>query len=293
MSSQLGSGLSTKESSEQLQAATEDQAEMPDSAARPLAHPQRLRFLTTIIVSLLGALVALPAVISLDGAFPVENLSVEMTNRIRNRSDDPIAWAKERSNRWTSLYQTTAACLAVFGASVGAILGFTLSFTTQPILATLRSTVWGGLIGGFAAAVGAILEAGLLIKIETLALDVTLKTILGHAVAWSVLAAGLSLLFIPFRRDPRGYMTMLGRGIVAGTVAALLYSPLAAIVFQLERSDMSIPEGSLNKLMFLSLSALLILYGIQIPTPPLKTNTQAGECAPSETHLETEPTPAH
>ena len=293
MSSQLGSGLSTKQSSEQLQAATEDQAEMPDSAARSSANPQSLRFLTTIIVSLLGALVALPAVNSLDGAFPVENLSVEMTNRIRNRSDDPIAWAKERSNRWTSLYQTTAACLAVFGASVGAILGFTLSFMTQPILATLRSTVWGGLIGGFAAAVGAMLEAGLLIKIETLALDVTLKTILGHAVAWSVLAAGLSLLFIHFRRDPRGYMTMLGRGIVAGTVAALLYSPLAAIVFQLERSDMSIPEGSLNKLMFLSLSALLILYGIQIPTPTLKTNTQTGEYAPSETPLETEPTPAH
>ena len=293
MSSQLGSGLSTKQSSEQLQAATEDQAEMPDSAARSSANPQSLRFLTTIIVSLLGALVALPAVNSLDGAFPVENLSVEMTNRIRNRSDDPIAWAKERSNRWTSLYQTTAACLAVFGASLGVILGFTLSFTTQPILATLRSTVWGGLVGCFAAAVGAMLEAGLLIKIETLALDVTLKTILGHAVAWSVLAAGLSLLFIPLRRDPRGYMTMLGRGIVAGTVAALLYSPLAAIIFQLERSDMSIPEGSLNKLMFLSLSALLILYGIQIPAQTQKTSTQTGDCAPPETPLGSTPSPAH
>ena len=291
MSSHPGSGLSEISNEQPLSSAIEGQAEMPDSAALVSpSTPRRLSFLSTLLVALLGAAVALPAVISLDGAFPVENLSVEMTNRIRNRSDDPIAWAKERSNRWTSLYQTTAACLAVFGASVGTFAGFALSFRTQPLLTTLRSAVLGGLIGGLSAAAGAMLEAAFLIKIETLTLDVTLKTIIGHAVAWSVLAAGLSLLFIPIHRDLRGYLTMLSRGIVAGSVAALVYSPLAAIVFQLERSDMSIPEGSLNKLMFLSLSALLILYGIQIPAPSLKASVQADQASLPGTSFESSPT---
>ncbi|WP_397569775.1 hypothetical protein [Schlesneria sp. T3-172] len=247
---------------------TKVQAAMPViTAPATNVASRRLSLLTTIIVALLGAATSLPAVMSLDGAFPVENLSVEMTNRIRARRDDPIAWAKERSNRWTSLYKTTASCLGVFGAATGAFFGLLLAFPHSSPTTMLRTTLSGSLLGGTFAAAGGVLEAALLMNLETLGLDPSLKTIIGHAVGWSGMAAGLSLLLTSVRTDSIGYLQRLISGAVGGALAALIYSPLSAVLFQLERSDMSIPEGTLNRLMFLTIAALFVLIAVQRPIP--------------------------
>jgi hypothetical protein len=243
----------------------------------------RTRFVQTIIAACLAALVSLPCVAVLDGLFPVENLSVEMTNRIRNNREDPIAWAKERSNRWTSLYRTTVACLSVFGASVGVAFSVLGSSGANSILQSLRNCVSGGLVCFTAAALGAFLESALLMKLESSGIDLTIKTMIGHAVAWSFLGAGVGIVSTSGSCLRAMRYGAVGRGLAGGVFAAIVYAPLTAVIFQLERSDISIPEGGLNKLFFLSSAAILIGICVRYSQPSL---ARAAQSQPDNASLE-------
>ncbi|MDP1795965.1 MAG: hypothetical protein Q8K78_00715 [Planctomycetaceae bacterium] len=230
------------------------------------------------IAALLATVVALPMAVTFDGRFPVENLSVEMTNRIRNNRHDAVAWAKERSNRWESLYRTTVACLTGFGATLGGIAALLGVVSPAPMSARLRWLMAGIVLGAVAAALGGYLEAGLLIKIEKITLDPMLRAMLGHAVAWMVVGAGVAIaatLSVPAWLAKK---VAIGRAMVGAIGAAVLYSPLAAILFQLERSDLPIPEGSLNKLLFLGLAGLLICGRLgSVPSPSIVPSGNVNE----------------
>lgn len=220
----------------------------------------------TVVAALLASLIALPGVASLDGRFPVENLSVEMTNRIRNNRDDQVAWAKERSNRWVSLSLTTISCLAVFGVSIGAIFGVLQASSSESATVMAKGFLVGGLIGLFAGVIGASLEASLLMKLEATGLDLTIRALIGHAVAWSTIGLGMAVvctLFGPHRH----FLQVAGRAIAAGVGSAIVYAPAAAVFFQLQRSDLSVPEGLLNKFFFLFSAAIFLGYGARcLPT---------------------------
>lgn len=216
--------------------------------------------------ALIASLLALPVAVTFDGRFPVENLDVEMTNRIRNNRTDAVAWAKERSNRWESMYRTTVACLTGFGAALGGVAALLGSVSTATVLTRLRWLAVGVVLGAVCAAVGAFLEAGLLIKIEKLALDPMLRTMIGHAVAWLVIGGGVAIaatLSTPKWGEKR---SAIGRTCVGAIGAAVVYTPSAAIMFQLLRSDLPIPEGVGNKLLFLALAAVS-MFGMLAGAP--------------------------
>ncbi len=209
------------------------------------------------VTALFATLLAWPLAIAFEGRFPVENLSVEMTNRIRNNRDDAIAWAKERSNRWESMYRTSVACLTGFGAVLGCVSGLLGATKTAPLLARMRYLLAGLMLGALFAAAGAYLEAGFLIKIEKFGLDPMYGTMLGHAVAWTVIAVGLALSSTLSVSGWSSKLGAAGRAAVGALLAAVCYPPIAAILFPLDRSDLPIPEGNLNKLLFLGTAAVL------------------------------------
>ena len=43
--------------------------------------------------------------------------------------------------------------------------------------------------------------------------------------------------------------------VAAGLIAAVLYAPLAAVLFQVDRSDAAIPTGRWNQLFWIELAA--------------------------------------
>lgn len=235
---------------------------LSSSALSPQAPPaaveqstRRWGLLLYLSAGLLGALVAWPWLIHFENRFPVENLSVEMTNRIRNNREDPIAWAQERHNRWTSLHRNTAVCLAGFGLAVGAALAMAAGVARRSARLVLLGAVTGAACGAVAGAAGGVLEAALLMRLEGENLQLAHRTVAGHAVGWSVafagMALGVAIVVGRLRRAPY----LIGSVIVAGMAAAALYSPLAAILFPLDRSDFPIPEGDGNKLLFAGLAA--------------------------------------
>lgn len=229
------------------------------STAPKRVFPRRL--LLWLVVAGMISVLALPLAVVFDGRFPVANLDVEMTNRIRNNRHDAIAWAKERSNRWESMYRTTVACLAGFGALMGGVAAFLGAVPQSSLLKKLQWFAAGVCLGGVAAALGGYLEAGLLIKIEKLPLDPTLRTMLGHGLAWMVLGLGVALAATFSATSWSERLVAVGRACLGAILATITYSPVAAVAFQLVRSDLPIPEGTGNKLLFLG-TAGLALFGM-------------------------------
>ncbi len=242
-----------------------------DTATQPAADPATGpadrwgSWLAISFLSGLAALLAWPGVMTLDGRFPVENLSVEMTNRIRNNADDPVAWAQERTNRWSSLAKTSASCLAVFGGIFGGLMGGAIGARRwwSPKYALL------GLICGVGAGIGGgVLESTLLIRLEKAGLDPLLLTALGHAVAWGCLATALVVVMRWVQGRASGLMAQLARVWGAAAATALIYALVAAIAFQMLRSDLPIPEGAGNKLLFLLLGAWALGAALLRPITP-------------------------
>ncbi|MDB5388221.1 MAG: hypothetical protein JWM11_3867 [Planctomycetaceae bacterium] len=233
----------------------------PRDAPAPVPAMQ-LQTWHLIITALFAAGLAWPVLMHFEGAFPMENLTVEMTNRIRANAEDPIAWAKERQNQWDAVSRNSILNLGVFGTCLGLCLSLTLALVRGgPFWSMARTWAYGTGLGMIAGIAGGYLSARTAFALgRGKEFDVTLRSSLIHASGWIVpgLACGVILGLALGRR--RLVRPAFG-GMIGGLLAALLYEPLAAILFQLDRSDIPLPEGAGNKLMFLGLAAVLMLVG--------------------------------
>jgi hypothetical protein len=200
------------------------------------------------LLAVVASLMAWPALLVIDGKFPVENLSVEMTNLIRNNRNDPVAWAQERMNRWTSLAKTASICLAAFG---GVFVGLASARDEATRRWSLRKFLAGVGFGAGAGILGGLAEATLVVRLERLFSDRLLLSAMGHAVGWAFLATALVLMLGMSRPSPARWLTRLLEGVGGAVVASLVYAVVAAVAFPMLRSDLPIPEGALNKLVFL------------------------------------------
>jgi hypothetical protein len=248
----------------------------PRSACGSAAGPWRL-----LVAGILGALLSVPWMAHFDERFPVENLNEDMTNRIRNNREDPIAWAKERENRFTSLYQTAVVCLAGFGCAVGGMLGFAEGAARRSVARAALGLFGGALAGAIFAAAGGYAEASVAMGLEKSGLDRTYRAILGHAIAWSFCAVGLSIAVGVAARSPKFAARVLAPAILAGVLAELIYSPVAAMLFQLYKSDLPIPEGTSNKLLFACLAGGLMALSIgRVRVPAAVPAMDGGQARP-------------
>jgi hypothetical protein len=229
------------------QAGVPSEASSRSAAATSLVIP----WSRVAVVIALSVLCAAPAVQILDGMFPVENLSVEMTNLVRNNPNDPVAWAQERFNRWSSLAKTSAACLAVFGAVLAALSALVSGVGQQPVSQRLRALVLGALIGGLSGVVGGLLESTFLIRMEKAGFDRSTLAMAGHAIGWFCLAVGMAVSVALSQGTWSGVIDRCGRGLVAAGLAAVVYAVASGLLFQMVRSDLPIPEGIGNPETFL------------------------------------------
>lgn len=204
------------------------------------------------LLAVVSGLLAWPGLLVLDGKFPVENLSVEMTNLIRNNRDDPVAWAQERMNRWTSLAKTAASCLSIFG---GVFVGLAVVRDAATRWWSARRLLAGVCVGVVAGIVGGLAEATLVIRLERVVLDRLLLAALGHAVSLTCLGAAVAFLLPAARQSPQEWLSKLLKVFGGAVLASLVYAVVAAVVFPMQRSDLPIPEGDFNKLLFLIISA--------------------------------------
>lgn len=249
---------------------------MNDAAAEPVgemapapetsAPASRLRVWHLVVAGLLAAGLAWPFAMKFEKTFPQENLSVEMTNRIRARADDPIAWAKDRQNYWEHLYRNGVLRLGIFCICMGGCLGIATAATRYGSLLVRIRGVLTGLLLGAVAGVGSGFSAAAMayyIDKNMRDADVTIRSPLIHGAGWIIpaLMCGVILGLTSGNRRQVVPTTMLHAfgGVLGAFFATMLYEPLAGWLFQLDRTDIPFPEGTANKFLFMGLAAVLMM----------------------------------
>jgi hypothetical protein len=242
------------------ESASPEAASAASQSAAPSAVPGRLRIWHLILAALVASGLAWPYMKRYERAFPMENLSVEMTNRIRAKADDPIAWAKERQNQWEAASRNAMLNLGIFGLCVGGCLGLTGSLNRRiTLFHLLCSLVYGIVLGTVAGIASALVSAYIFLRVDKLpGMEVPTRSLIIHGMGLAVFGLFCGLILALTARPGRTGMLAFG-GLLGGLIASLVYEPLAAICFQLVRSDIPVPEGPENKLLFLVLSSVLML----------------------------------
>lgn len=240
-------------------------SEPPVPAPQSLPSVSRANPAFLVAAALLGAGLAWPLLMHFEKAFPVPNLPVEMTNRLRVRNDDPIAMAAERVNRWNSVSRNSTLNFGLFGICLGTCLGLagglSAGWTARKLVVSI---VRGAAIGGISGVLGGLLAAVVSYSLrDAFHIDTSLRAAMIHSTGWLIpgLACGIIL---GMSLGGRKLALLAVGGLLGGLFSALLYEPLSGILFQLERTDIPLPEGSWNKLMFLFLAAESMVMGAWI-----------------------------
>jgi hypothetical protein len=249
-----------------------ESAPMSESAstsayAKIAAPPSTLRNWHLIIVALVASGLAYPLVKHFEKSFPMENLTVEMTNRIRANFDDPIAWAKERQNKWEGLSRNAMLNFGIFGCCLGTCLGLFSAIADRGTLVfILRSVLYGAGLGAVSGVAGGALAAWMALTLESSKqMDIMLRSTLIHSAGWVVPGLVCGLILSLTSRERRVALLMVG-GVIGGLVAGGLYEPVAGILFQLDRTDIPMPEGTGNKYLFLAMGSVLMAIGARSAT---------------------------
>lgn len=227
-------------------------------AGGPLVPLRPLPIWLLLIVALLAAGISWPFVNRFADAFPNPGLDEDMTNRIRADRNDPIAWAKDRELRLLSLTRNAALNYGFFGLCLGASLGLVAAKSAGGSVASvLRSAALGLVLGAIGGAVGGFATGRVALEIDyPNGPDTSIRSMVMHAPGWGLvgLACGAAVSFASGRR----LAPLLLGGAVGGALAAVVYEQLAAVLMQLDRSDLPVPEGSANRLLFLACLAAAV-----------------------------------
>jgi hypothetical protein len=92
-----------------------------------------------------------------------------------------------------------------------------------------------------------------------------------HAAAWSVTATGVAMTTAVASKHYRGLPRLLIAAVLAGLTSAMLFVPLATILFPLQNSDMLVPAEFTGRLLFVSLAGMLM--GLAAASSPFLTET--------------------
>lgn len=231
------------------------------------ATVSRLRMWHLMIAALVAAGLAWPLVKHFEKSFPMANLTVEETNLLRANPDDPVAWAKERQNFWDSLSRNSMLNFGCFGCCLGLCLGLVSAFASrQSIVALLQNLLYGAGLGTVGGAGGGLAAAAMANALRnSREMDVTIRSSLIHGAGWIVpgLACGV-ILWVTCGERRLGLLSL--GGLLGGLLAAMLYEPIAGILFQLDRTDLPMPEGTGNKYLFLAMAGVLMALGAKSAT---------------------------
>ena len=148
-----------------------------------------------------------------------------------------------------------ALAAGLFGAAVGGLFGAAAGLQ-RTARAAGGGAILGVLLGALCGAVGGYI--GTEIGGWTASLSLSYQTILTHVTMWGAAGAGIGLAAGLARRAPGSLLVSAIGCIAAGLLGAVLYSPLAALAFPGDDSDLAVPDGTLNRFVWVLLPAVLM-----------------------------------
>lgn len=165
---------------------------------------------------------------------------------------------EELAQQRTASYRNTALAIGLFGFAVGGLLGAGTGAARRSVRTAVLCTAGGLLLGGLFGAVGGYASIWVMEQLALTRLPTRFQNLGSQATAWLTVAVGIGLgLSLPGGRWRR-VAASTGGSVVAATAACAAYVVLAAILFPLENSDLPVPEGNLNRLLWATMTAGLI-----------------------------------
>lgn len=220
----------------------------PDRSGGLAAGP-----IVLLIAGLVGAGIAWPLVMHFDQFFLI---SEELRALNPPYSDEAAARIDEEER--SVGYLNAMLTFGLFGLATAGTFGLTEGLMRRSAKITVVGILGGGIVGALAGVAAGVAAQFVRLQLAMRPLDDGYKALAIHAIAWIVVGAGLGIA-VGMLAGRRAVLFRTGAaGAVAGLVAAVLYSPLAAVLFPLQNSELLLPAGSLNRLLWVSLAGALI-----------------------------------
>jgi hypothetical protein len=155
--------------------------------------------------------------------------------------------------------RNAGAAFAFVGAALAACIGSSAGLAGRrwgTAFLGLPAGIALGALVGWAAGWAAVL-ANHHLKM-TLGLDGLYVAVLTHAAAWAVIALPLGLLAWLGLRGRVSLVETVAMAVVGAALGALVYPVVAALAFQMSNSELAVPSGHWNRLVWIETAAVLI-----------------------------------
>lgn len=233
------------------------------SAAEALTKPPH-KWMTTALLTAAGltagyvAAVAIERVHGPDGYFQFPANVSAMFPPMGQPIPAEVLAAKDHANRMLD-YKNTMVSLALFGTALTGLFGLAIGIARRRISAAMLGLLSGAALGAmFGLAAGAAeVFAGHQLKTVFEEGDMV-GAILKYAAGWIMIAVGTGLTIGIAGGNPRSCGRLIGAAILGGVIAALLYTPAAAILFANEKSDQFVPTETWSRTAWMSSAGILM-----------------------------------
>lgn len=232
---------------------------LPSEADESSSLPRRTLWLLPGF-AVLGALAAWLLVERFHGIITMPEEIAALQSQVMGNQD--VARRVEEA-RQTARDRNTVLAIGLLGVSIAGALGFGEGLARKSVRAALAAGGLGIALGALFGGLGGLLDIILGPRLSRIhSLDPMHRTVILHAIAFVLVglaagaAAGLSSRRVAIIRR-RSIAGALG-----GVLAALLYSPTAALLFRMENSDLPVPNGSWNRLYWAALASVLMALAV-------------------------------
>lgn len=225
-------------------------AAVPPHRSTPLGTVVRW-LLLVLVTGTLGGL-------ALDRGSDVFQIPEEIS-RLAPNSENPEDIARMRGADLAKQTKDAALGVGLAGLLVGAGFGLGVAGAAwrsrNGMLALAAGLVCGGVIAAAAGVCGVMLDHRLRMNP---ALDDGQRAMLIHGVMWSLIALGIGFATRAPVRGVRVAIRHAAIGVLGGILGAVVYTPLAAVLFPLLNSSFPVPEGTWNRVLWVLVPSLLI-----------------------------------
>ena len=154
--------------------------------------------------------------------------------------------------------QRTAMAIGFFGMFTCGLLSMAAGLTRGARRSSLTGTALGVLLGGSLGALAGLVGCATETRLRSVTEDEFLRIIGMHSAYWIIAGIGIGMAIGLTRGTRMAIPKSLFVAVVAGVLAAVVYSPLAGTLFPIESGDAVIPYSLSTRLLWTTLTAVLM-----------------------------------
>lgn len=165
--------------------------------------------------------------------------------------------------------------VGLYGMAVAAAMGFAVGDLRSTSRAAVIGLGAGLLLGALFGTVGGGVANLLAVNLkDSESLDETNRTILVHVSGWAIAGIGVGLATALAAGRLKALGESLLAGIAGGAIGGAMFVPFAAIIFPNCDSEVPFPSGSIYRLLWIALPAVMTALVLRFsnvatrPTPP-------------------------